>query len=337
VATTRFGRRHLLGRAVDYASFYLTCAIELLRRVGRGDVVVAKTDPPLLSLLAAPIARLKGAKLVNWQQDVFPEVASRLDANPLPAWLDGWLRRRRDDSLRAARMNVLVGERMREYFAARGLPVDRLCVLENWVDAAAISPKPSAESELRCRLGLRDEFVVCYSGNFGRAHEYEGLLGAIETLKDDASVAFLFIGGGARMEALQSAVASRGLSRVRFLPYQPRAVLNDSLAAGDVHLASLIPSLEGFIVPSKFYGILAAGRPVIFVGDPDGELPRLIREHGCGVTVSAGDAPALVAGIRALQADGDQRAAMGRAARQLSARYSTVQGIERWAALLAAL
>src|ERR1700736_2902855 len=221
-ATTRFGRNRLLGRAMDYASFYLTGAAMLLMLLRRGDVLVAKTDPPLLSMLAAPIAKAKHAVLINWQQDVFPEVASQLGANPLPSWLDKCLRRLRDSSLRAAKMNVLIGGRMREYLAARGIPVSKLCVIENWADDRAIQPKPTAASALRTRLGLIDRFVVCYSGNLGRAHEFETLLGAADALKGETTFMFLVIGSGAKMEALKRGVAARALDNFCFLPYQPR-------------------------------------------------------------------------------------------------------------------
>ena len=89
VWTSRFGRNRLIGRAFDYTSFYLTGAARLLKLLRTNDVVVAKTDPPLISIVAAAIAKVRGARLINWLQDVFPEVASHLGANPLPRWLDG--------------------------------------------------------------------------------------------------------------------------------------------------------------------------------------------------------------------------------------------------------
>ncbi len=220
VATTHFGRASLPGRAMDYASFYVTCAFMLLRLLRPGDVLVAKTDPPLLSILAAPIARLRRTMLINWQQDVFPEVASHLGANPLPRWLDRRLRRLRDASLNAAGMNVVIGGRMREYFAARGIPQDKLCVIENWADGEMIKPKATQASALRANLGLADRFIVCYSGNLGRAHEFGTLLAAAQLLQRDSRIVFLFIGGGTQMERLKQAVAERGLDRFRFLPYQ---------------------------------------------------------------------------------------------------------------------
>jgi glycosyltransferase involved in cell wall biosynthesis len=337
VATTRFGRRRLAGRAADYASFYFTCAFILLKLLRRGDVLVAKTDPPLLSILAAPIAKIKRASLINWQQDVFPEVACHLGANPLPRWLDRCLRRVRDASLNAAKMNVVIGARMREYLATRGIPEDKLCVIENWADGEMIKPKATTASALRARLDLADRFVVCYSGNLGRAHEFGTLLAAAQMLKEDSQIIFLFIGGGAKMDALKQAVAEHGLDSFRFLSYQSRDTLSDSLAAADVHLVSLLPALEGLIVPSKLYGILAAGRPLIFIGDADGEIGRVIGRAKCGRVLNVGDAAGLRDALRNLETHPDRRVHMGALAGQLfSEEYGLHRALERWIAVIEA-
>jgi colanic acid biosynthesis glycosyl transferase WcaI len=334
VWSTRFGRRRLLGRSFDYAFFYVTCGAALIRLLRAGDIVVAKTDPPLISIIAAVAARFKGARLINWLQDIFPEVATQLGANPLPASFDRAVRRMRDASLRAADINVVLGSRMFEYLGAR-VPAAACRVIENWTDDHVVRPKEGGASALRLHLGLTGKFVVGYSGNLGRAHEYGTLLDAAEALRRDDRIAFLFIGGGVNMDALKSCVERRQLPNFHFLPYQPRSQLEDSLAAADVHLASLIPSLEGFIVPSKFYGILAAGRPTVFVGDPDGELARIIQASGCGRVVAAGDSADLVVAIDTLRADPVARQAMGLAARKLlSSRFTSRRALDCWVALL---
>jgi len=161
------------------------------------------------------------------------------------------------------------------------------------------------------------------------------VLGAAETLGDEDRITFLFIGGGIKMEELKASVERRRLTNFHFLPYQPREQLEDSLAAADVHLTSLIPSLEGLIVPSKFYGILAAGRPVVFVGDPDGELARIIAKSRCGYVVVVGHSDDLLAAIESLRTATDLRLTMGLAARDLlCSRFSTQRALERWTALL---
>ena len=333
--TTRFGRRNLLGRAVDYASFYVTCALALIRRLKRGDIVVAKTDPPLISLVVAVAARWKGAILVNWLQDVFPEVASAIGASPLPAVLDRGLRSWRDSSLRSAAVNVVIGRRMHDYLRGRGIPAHRLRIAENWAVTHAPDPKPTACSELRRAVGLSDKFVVGYSGNLGRAHEYRVFLEAAEALRLESNFQFLFIGGGVGMTALGAEAKDRQLASMHFLPYQPRDTLDDSLAAPDVHLVSLLPSLEGFIVPSKFYGVLAAGRPVVFVGDLCGELAGVIHESGCGAVVRSGDAQHLVDTLRELQRDVVRRDAMAAAASTLlTERYGSSRALANWIGLV---
>src|SRR5579859_5751557 len=335
VATTRFGRDRLIGRAADYLSFYAAAGAALLRLLRCRDVVIAKTDQPLISLVAAAAARLKGAALVNWQQDVFPEVASALGANPLPRWLDSSLRGLRDASLRSASMNVVIGERMRDYFYLSGIPKARICVIENWADASAIRSKPASSSALRAQLGFTGRFVVSYSGNLGRAHEFDTLLAAAEELRGDPHIVFLIIGDGAKMEALRRGAAERALESFRFLPYQPRESLGDCLAAADVHLASLLPQLEGLIVPSKLYGILAAGRPLIFIGDRDGDIGRVVDAAACGVTVAINQGQELAAVIRRLQADPASCASMGARARQVFEAHHTLdKAVARWLEVL---
>jgi colanic acid biosynthesis glycosyl transferase WcaI len=337
VWTTRFGRRRLLGRALDYASFYITCAVALMRMLRRADIVVAKTDPPLISIIAAIAARLKRAVLINWLQDVFPEIASQLGAMPIPAILERGLRRLRDASLRAAAANVVLGSRMLEYIGSRGVPSSKCLIIENSADPDLLRAKSIDHSALRARMGLAGKFVIGYSGNLGRAHEYGTILDAAEALRTEPRFAFLFIGGGAKMESLKSEIKLRAMPNFHFLPYQPRGELEDSLAAADLHLASLIPSLEGLMVPSKFYGILAAGRPVLFIGDQDGELSRVIRATHCGRVIGLGDSVALAQAIKDLERDDDGRAAMGAAARELlCARFSTGRALASWTKLLAA-
>jgi glycosyltransferase involved in cell wall biosynthesis len=331
VRTTRFGRRYLKGRALDYASFYLTASAKLFALARSGDIVIAKTDPPLISIPAAIISKLRGAQLINWLQDVFPEVASQLGANPLPYWLDSILHGLRNWSLRRATTNVVLGTRMREYLETCGIPSSQLQIIENWADDKAIQPITPEQSALRTRLELQGKFVVAYSGNMGRAHDYETILGAAQRLVKERDIVFLMIGGGVKFEELRREADGRGFSNFVFLPYQAREALADSLAAADIHLACLIPSLEGLIVPSKFYGILAAGRPIIFIGDPDGELARVISKCDCGVAVRQGDADGLVSEIWRLSKDPEYwqwKAGNARAA--FESGFTVEHGANKW-------
>lgn len=314
VPTTRFGRQGLWGRALDYLSFHLSAAWALLGRTRPGDVVVAETDPPLISLVAALAARLRGARLVNWVQDLFPEVACALGmrgAGAAAAALVGL----RNLALRAAVQNVVLGGRMAERLGELGVAPERITVIHNWADGRQIRPVAHAHNPLRAAWELRDKFVVGYSGNMGRAHEFETLLRAAWLLRQVPDIVFLFIGGGAQRARIEFEAASRGLGNVMFRPYQPREHLLHSLGVADLHVISLRPELEGLIVPSKFYGIAAAGRPTLFIGDPDGEIPRVLREESCGATLRPGDAEGVAKLVLALAADAAQCARQGGRAR----------------------
>ena len=338
IPTTRFGRRHLAGRALDYLTFYLALPVTLWRQLERGDAVVAMTDPPLVGLVAGLVARLRGCVRLNWLQDVFPEVAARLGEPRLPRAVVALLQRLRNASLRAAGMNVCIGDRMAEYLATQGVPRERMVVIPNWAQEASLQPLPASESTLRARLGLAGKFVVGYAGNLGRAHDCDTIFAAVARLAADSRIAFLITGGGRGHENLRVRCAQAGLQNIAFLPYQPLPALAHAMAAADLHLLSLLPELEGLIVPSKFYGIAAAARPMAMIGDPDGELARLIARNDCGFTVVPGDVAGLVARILELADKPEACVEMGRRARAMLQReFSRDAAHRRWHGLLGTL
>lgn len=302
VGGTRFGRGSLVGRAFDYATFYLSAFLAMRRE--RDAIIVAMTDPPLLSVVAALASR----RVVNWTQDVFPEVATSLGLRA-----PGILRRLRDWSLRKARTNVVLSEAMAKRLG--GVPS---VVRHNWADAA-LRPLPRATG---------GRFVVAYSGNLGRAHEFDTVIAAIRELPE---ISFVFTGAGAQLESVRQ--ATRGLPNVEFRPYAPREQLGESLSAADAHLVTLRPQLDGLIVPSKLYGIMAVARPAIFVGA--GELAELVRANGIGVAIAPGDASGLAQAIRALEADRQRAAEMGRRGRALyEQRFAPDVALADWERIL---
>lgn len=335
VWTSAFGRGRLPGRALDYLTFCIGTGLALLRLATRGDVVVAKTDPPLLSLVAWPVARVKGARLINWLQDIFPEIAGALGMGWANGWIGRHLARARDRTLNAAEANVVVGEDMGSYLASRGVDAGRIRVIPNWTDGSNVRPVSPGTNRLRSAWRLDGRFVVGYSGNIGRAHEFDTILQAAQLLSKEREIVFLFIGGGAYRDWVQERARERGLSNVRLLPYQPRENLAESLSVPDVHLISLRPGLERFMVPSKFYGVAAAGRPAIFVGSLDGDIPRIIGEAQCGIAVLAGDAEGLRSAIIRLKSDTGLRETCGRNARRVfEQRYEKRITLAAWSAVL---
>jgi colanic acid biosynthesis glycosyl transferase WcaI len=334
IATSRFGRARLVGRLMDYATFYLGAACELFRVVRSGDIIVAKTDPPMISVVAAVVARWRGAALINWIQDLFPEVAEALGVVGNRPVLS-LLRRLRNVSLHVARCNVAIGTGMAERLLEQGIPKGHIHVIHNWSDGEEIRPIDRAANRLVAEWGLEGKFVVGYSGNMGRAHEFTTLLEAAERLSANPDIVFLLIGDGAQRTSIVRFAEQRSLKNIVLKPYQPRALLKLSLGVPHVHVVSLMPSLEGLIVPSKFYGIAAAGRPTLYVGDQAGEIPRLLDAHACGWTVAPGQASVLTDRILEMAGNGETADAAGRNARRAFENNCDKRvAMHRWHALL---
>ena len=328
--SSRFGRRKLFLRALDYLTFYFSTARFCLVWLAPGDVVVAKTDPPMICLVARLAAKIKGARLVNWVQDLYPDAALALGMGPI-ARMGRLLEVLRNFSLRGAQLNVVIGNLMAERLRTHGVAAKRIRVQPNWADGAEIVPLSTALNPLRSEWALENKFVVGYSGNMGRVHEFATILGAIEQLQDRADICFLFIGGGAQRGWLEAQIKSGGYRNVLFKPYQPQEQLINSLGLPDVHLVSLRPELEGIVVPSKFYGIAAAGRATIFVGDLQGEIPGILGTAECGRTIEPGDIAGLVRTIVSLEADRGLTALLGANARNcFMARFDKQVALSAW-------
>jgi glycosyltransferase involved in cell wall biosynthesis len=301
-----------------------------------GDTLVAMTDPPLCSIPALRLARKKEARLINWLQDIYPEVAVELGVplfkGPIGFAVSYW----RDRSLKSAAVNVVVGQGMADRLVKRGIARDHIKVIHNWTDDVEITPISHEKNGLRKLWGLEDKFVLGYSGNLGRAHEFDTVLAAGERLRYDPRFVFLFIGSGHNLDKLANLVNSRGLAaNFRFIPYQERAVLKYSLGVPDVHWLSLKPELEGLIVPSKFYGIAAAGRPTIAITAANGEIANLVRNHHCGRVIEPGESEKLAVTILELSRDPEELATMGRNARaMLDAQFTRRAALRRWCDVL---
>jgi glycosyltransferase involved in cell wall biosynthesis len=336
ISTTRFGRAALIGRGFDYLSFYTAACRSLLAFAQPGDVLVAKTDPPLLCIAAMRAAKRRGLHLVNWLQDLYPELAAQLSVPFVKGPIGQGLLRLRDAALRAADANVVVGERMAEIVRARGIAPERVRVIPNWCDDEEIRPIASIDNPLRREWGLAHHFVVGYSGNLGRGHEFETVLAAAARLRGDQRFCFLFIGSGNKFAELISRVHERGLDHLfRFLPYQERSILKLSLGVPDVHLISLRPELEGLIVPSKLYGIAAAGRPIIAITAPGGEVALLVRQYDCGAVVEPGEGELLADTLQHLRANPGRLAEMGHRARaMLDTHFTRKHAFECWRSLV---
>lgn len=335
-----FGRTNLAGRALDYLGFYFGAMWSVLCGVRRGDVVVAMTDPPLLGVVLWPVAALRGARLVHWLQDLFPEIAERLGVRAIRP-LAPLLRVMRNAVLRRGQATVVIG-------AAMGRLVERECgraptLIPNWAleeatDSVAKTSTARLDHSLRREWDLGDAFIVGYSGNMGRAHALDGLIEAATLLKGEPGIAFLLIGDGAQCARLAQTARARGLPNLQFRPYQARSMLHTSLTLPDIHVVSLDARLEGLMVPSKFVGAIALGKPVLWLGAEGGEVGALLRSSQAGIVAPPENAAALAAAIRALAHDPARLQSMAAQAHALWQRqFRRADALAQWQRLLAGI
>lgn len=312
-AATGFGRSSRLGRVIDYATFLLGAMGRLLSG-HRPDVVLGMSTPPILGALAVLAARLRGRRSAYWAMDVYPDLAFELSAmkpnsvlGRAFAVLSRW-------TLRRADLVIALGETMAGRFSMAG--ARNVAVVHNWADGDAIRPMKAEESRISAEREWTGKFVVLYSGNLGLAHEFDTLLAAAEALREEG-VLVAFCGGGPRRAEVEAEAKRRSLTNVEFHPSVCREELGDLLAAGQLHAVTMRPRMAGLLVPSKVYGILAAGRPILYVGPAEGEIHDMISREDVGSSVRGGDVIRLVAEIRRFRDEPAERARAGKRARDL--------------------
>jgi glycosyltransferase involved in cell wall biosynthesis len=273
---------------------------------------------------------------LRWLQDIYPETAAVLGVPLIRGPVSALLTALRNRSLRNSKATVVVGELMARRIQEFGVPSALVHVIANWCDDESIRPAADNDNPLRKAWHLSDKFVIGYSGNLGRAHDFKTVLASAERLRNEPRLIFLVIGGGKGFEDLATAVKGRGLeTSFRFRPYQEPAMLPHSLGAADVHWLSLHPALEGLIVPSKFYAVAAAGKPIVMIGDCEGEIGGLIREYRCGTIVAPGDAATLADTLRRWSEDPNGVAEMGACARRmLDAQFTRRRAFDQWRGLI---
>ncbi len=300
-----------------------------------GDVVVAMTDPPMLGAALTAIAKKRDAHVIHWVQDIYPEIVSAhvgfvAKAALLP------LRWKRDSAWRQADSCVTLGETMARLIGTRGVDRKRIKLVSNWAPRELHQSADAIDiAEQRAAWGLADKFVVSYSGNLGRVHEFSAILEAAEILHARSEFIFLFIGTGARLSEVRSAITSRNLRNVRILPSAPRATLAASLGAADVQLVTLKPEFSAFVFPSKLAGVLAAACPVIFVGSPTGEIPTLLEQADCGASFAAADGVGLAKTLVQWQANPEYRLGLSRRARvAYESHFSFESALDQWEKIL---
>jgi glycosyltransferase involved in cell wall biosynthesis len=355
VGTSLFGKGGLASRTIDFVSFNLACLVKAMA-LRRHDVVICLTTPPFVALIGWILKVTKGSRFIFWTMDLYPDVplAAGVLKHGTPAHrlfdrLDRFC-------LAHADQVVVLGRCMRERIRAKGVPEERIRMIPPWSDptevlsvparsletsadtpstletsAAGVRMSTVARNAFRAAWGIGDRFVIEYSGNCGVGHDISSVCDAMLQLRDDDSMRWVFVGGGVMRPRLEEFIRLHDVRNVVMKPYQPRERLGELIALGDAHLVLIADGFEGMLLPSKFYGVMAAARPTIYVGPAGSEVDAVVSETHCGFSLRNGDGAGLVSAIRSLQRDASGAIAMGlRGRRALEEQYSMQRACEAW-------
>lgn len=311
---TSFSKDNLLGRLINVLVINLAVLFYCLRLLRRGDRALVVTNPPFLPFVVAPVCWLKGVKCVLRVEDVYPDALIAAGfTTPQSVLVAVWRRiaayfYNRFDHI------IVLGRDMRDIIVERAsVPVNIIC---NWADSKDVLPLSREQNPIVNDAGLRDSFIVQYSGNMGRTHDLESLVESAKYMRDEKHIHFLFSGWGAKRAWLEKAAVN--VPNMTVLPHQPRERLPFLLTAGDVSVISMMPGMSGISVPSRLYNVLAAGRPIIAVVDETSEIARVVSEEQIGWVVAPGDVPALLNAIRQASQAGALLTQMGERARAVA-------------------
>lgn len=319
VGSTDYGRYQMKWRVVNYLTYAALAGLRAL--FTPCDVVVSMTDPPFMGIVGAFVARSRGKPYVYNIRDLYPDMALGGEiVHPgllTRVWtiLHRW-------ALGCTTLVIALGEDMRARLIAKGVDPQRIAIVRDGAEMPrAGSPQPPLDPEVI--RAIRGEFrvVLLHAGNLGFYGAWDTLLAAARQLQEDG-VGFVFVGEGAERDRLENAAA--GIKNVRFLPFFPASKIPSVLAAPDAHVITVRRGLEGVVVPSKMYGILAAGRPIVALAPDESDPASLGARRGFGVSADPDKPEELVAVVRALAADSGKLQRMAEAARVAAADYDRV-------------
>ena len=284
IPSLSFGKSSRWRRALNFGSFAIVCALRLLA-LGRFDVVVALTSPPLISFLAALLVRLKGGRFCFWVMDLNPDeaiAAGWLSENSLVARV---LESMLGYSLNHAAQTIVLDRFMRDRVLAKGVDASRVTIIPPWSHDDAVGFSREGREAFRQQHGLTDRFVVMYSGNHSPCHPLDTLLAAAFGLRTRDDVVFCFVGGGSEHSKVKDFAARHSLTNVRCLPYQPLRELSSSLSAADLHVVVMGDAFVGIVHPCKIYNLISIGVPTLYVGPQPSHiseltLPVIHKHHG---------------------------------------------------------
>jgi len=326
IGSTAYNRRQMRGRVMNYLS-YVALAIPRALMIN-ADIILGMTDPPVLGIAGAMVARLQRRPFVYNIQDLHPDmtVAARI-VRP-SGWVDRWEQLHRW-ALKQASQVIVLGEDMRQRVITKGVDPNHVAVVRDGVriPAAIASSDHPVAREIRCGF----PFLVLHAGNLGFYGAWETLIRAL-LLLDGEDVGLVFVGDGAARSQIET--LADGCHRIRFLPFRAPEDVPYVLAAGDIHIVTVRRGLEGMVVPSKLYPILAAGRPVLAVMSELSDVARIVAQSGCGIVADPDKPFSVAAAIQSLMSDRVRLERMAQRARAIAPEFELGKQLSRLVQLI---
>ena len=329
VGSTDYPRFAMKRRVLNYLS-YVALAIPRALFV-RCDVVLAMTDPPFEGIVGALVALLKNKPYVYNIRDMYPDMALA-GAIVQPGLLARIWERLHRWALRRATRVIVLGEDMRARIVAKDVDPASIEIVRDGADIPAPDvPPPALDAELIRTIRGDHKFVLVHAGNLGFYGAWETLITALRSLEKDG-VGLVFVGEGAQRKRVET--LARGAKNVRFLPFFPANRIPSVLTAADAHVITVKHGLEGVVVPSKMYGILTAGRPIIAVASEETDVASLGAKFGFAVSADPDSPEKVAAAIRSLVVDKAKLQSMGRAARAVAPDYDRVKELQKFVKII---
>ncbi|MCB8976652.1 MAG: glycosyltransferase family 4 protein [Ardenticatenaceae bacterium] len=279
-------KKSLLSRALFAISFLSSVSLLLWQQRKQFPAIVVTTNPPFLGLVGWLFSTLFHIPYLLIVYDIYPEIAVNLGVLSPRSLITKIWRQVTHLIFRKAAVLVVIGRDM-EQIVRQKLPAhlhQRITRIPNWSDEKRVRPIPKNENSFRQEQGIHNTFLVQYAGRMGRTHNLEPIIEAARELSSE-KILFQFVGDGAKKQTLQQLAAEYNLTNIQFLAYQPMESLSDMLAAADLALVCLDEAFTGLSVPSKSYGIMASGTPILGFVQPDSEIGQMITEEACGVVL----------------------------------------------------
>jgi colanic acid biosynthesis glycosyl transferase WcaI len=325
VGSTDFPRIQMKRRVLNYLTY---TALVLPRALFTPcDVVLAMTDPPFEGIIGAFAAMVKRKPYFYNIRDMYPDMAvgGSIVAPGLLARI--WEKLHRW-ALRRATKVIVLGEDMRNRILAKGVRAEQIEIVRDGAEIPPSgSPKPQRDPDVIRAIRGDFRFVLLHAGNLGFYGAWSKLIAAARRLSGEG-IGLVFVGEGAQREEIEALAA--GVSNVRFLPFFPSSKVSSVLAAADAHLITVKRGLEGVVVPSKMYGILAAGKPIVAVAPRETDAAALGERFGFGISADPDRPEEIAKAVRELAADPDRVAKMSAAARQAATGYDRAKELQNF-------